>query len=77
MVGMVGNIGANAADFPYSFGTPRAQDSAAGSKKNEEITTVTVHCDKQHEHTRACPHTSSTRPANGVDGKGKYIDALV
>lgn len=50
------------------------QAPANGKQGAEELTTVTTHCDKNHKHTPACPHTTSTQPAGPAAGSGWYID---
>lgn len=53
------------------------QSAPAGKQSAEEYTTVTTHCNKEHEHTPACPHTTSTRPANNFGPTGRYLDVYV
>lgn len=50
-------------------------DKLQGSE--EEITKVKVNCDKEHWHTQACPHTSSTMPAPKVGQPGHNLDEFV
>lgn len=70
---MIHAIGA--ANQPYDTPVaPERQNPASEKGASEELTTVTTHCNKNHKHTPACPHTTSTRPAGGINGKGKYID---
>lgn len=52
------------------------QFSAAGKQEAEELTTVTTHCNKNHQHTPACPHTTFTHPVGGIEGKGQYLDVF-
>nr|WP_317378258.1 hypothetical protein [uncultured Faecalimonas sp.] len=59
-----------------SYYAPMASQSfpVADSKGQEELTTVTTHCNKNHKHTPECPHTTFIRPATAAEGKGRYLD---
>lgn len=61
----VGNSPASAASMPQ-----KPQDA-------QEITTVTTHCNKRHQHDKSCPHTVSTRPAPKVGEPGYLLDERV
>lgn len=64
--------------FNQSYHSPAAlQQSPVDEKQSsEELTTVTTHCNKNHKHTPECPHTTFTRPAGRVEGKGEYVDVF-
>lgn len=75
MIGAIGNNGVSPSY--YSPADSKQKDVAApDNKKNDEVTTVNVSCKKNHKHTQACPHTTSTRPANNTDGKGNNLDVF-
>lgn len=69
---MINSIGMSSS----SYYAPMASQSSpvAASKGQEELTTVTTHCSKNHKHTPECPHTTFTRPATVAEGKGRYLD---
>lgn len=52
-------------------------NQAQQPQKAQEVTTVTTHCDKKHNHDRSCPHTVSTRPAPKAGESGYYLDKMV
>lgn len=58
-----------------------SQPAAGGAKKSEndgkELTTVTTHCNKNHEHDRTCPHTVSTKPAPKAGEPGYLLDERI
>lgn len=60
----------------YSSSVALHQSPAMEKQGSEELTTVTTHCNKNHEHTPECPHTTFTRPASGAEGKGQYVDVF-
>ena len=67
---MISSIGMSS---PSYYSPAASQNSPVMSKQGtEELTTVTTH--KNHKHTPASPHTTSTRPASDVEGKGRYLD---
>ena len=69
---MISSIGMSS---PSYYSPAASQNSPVMSKQGtEELTTVTTHCNKNHKHTPACPHATSTRPASDVEGKGRYLD---
>ncbi len=43
--------------------TNQPKSESAGEQRVREYTTVTTHCNKEHQHTPSCPHTTTTRPA--------------
>ncbi len=57
---------------PESSGYPQMAQPEKDSGRT--LTTVTTHCDKDHWHTRACPHTVVTRKADNVPGLGENLD---
>lgn len=58
--------------------TPYASPQAAGKPQgNEELTTVTTKCDKEHAHDPSCPHTVFTRPAPKAGENGYLFDKTV
>lgn len=44
-----------------------AQDSMPKTRGQEEITTVTTKCNKDHWHDQSCPHTVTTKPAEKTE----------
>ena len=70
---MVSGIGGLTGAYSAAFG---GKAPALGGQKRggEELTTVTTHCDKDHWHTPACPHTVYTRPVDEAQRRGEYID---
>ena len=70
---MISGIGGPAGAYPAVFGgRGPVQDGQKGGKK--ELTTVTTHCDKNHWHTPACPHSVYTRTVDEARRRGEYID---
>lgn len=61
----------------YAPADRQSQGAPAENARVEEYTTVTTRCDKEHPHTRACPHTVSTRPANSFGPTGRYLDERI
>lgn len=63
---------------PISGSPAQRPDGPAGPKsaQDREITTVTTHCNKDHEHTPSCPHTTSTRPAPQMGEPGYLMDEM-
>ena len=70
---MISGIGTASGAYPASLGGG-VQPPAPQGPKGEELTTVTTHCDKDHWHTPACPHTVYTRPVEEARRRGEYID---
>ena len=63
---MVSGLGAGAGAYPAALGG-RSPAQDGGTK---ELTTVTTHCDKDHWHTPACPHTVYTRTVDEAQRRG-------
>lgn len=60
-ISSIGRPSPQASPYPPQ---PEAQGAKKpGKDENEEITTITTHCNKKHKHDQSCPHTVSTRPA--------------
>lgn len=58
-----------------SGGAPyHAPDASQKPQNAEEITTVTTHCKKKHQHDQSCPHTVSTQPAPKAGEDGYLLD---
>lgn len=63
--------------------TPYASPQAAGKPQgNDEITAVTINCDKKkcdekRAHDRSCPHTVTTKPAPKAGENGYLLDETV
>ena len=53
------------------------EPSAPREHSGKELTTVTTHCDKDHWHTPACPHSVYTRTVDEAQRRGEYIDMYV
>ena len=70
---MVNGVGRQAGAYPAASGggAPALDGQGRGGK---ELTTVTTHCDKDHWHTPACPHTVYTRTVDEAQRRGEYID---
>ena len=69
---MINGIGSPMGAYPAAFGG--AQPATPQHRGGEELTTVTTHCDKEHWHTPACPHTVYTRTVDEAQRRGEYID---
>lgn len=70
---MISGIGGSAGAYPAALGgSGPVQGEPKGGKK--ELTTVTTHCDKNHWHTPACPHSVYTRTVDEAQRRGEYID---
>ena len=73
---MISGIGGRLGAYPAALGgRAPVQDEPKGGEK--ELTTVTTHCDKNHRHTPACPHTVYTRTVDEAQRRGEYIDLYV
>lgn len=46
-------------------------------ESQKEITTITTHCNKKHQHDKSCPHTVTTQPAPKVGETGHFFDRKV
>lgn len=53
---------------------PVSQGSEKAPGNGGQLTTVTTHCDKNHKHTKECPHTVTARPVEKAVGKGGHLD---
>lgn len=73
---MISGIGDSAGTYPVPHGGG-AQPSAPKENGGRELTTVTTHCDKDHWHTPACPHSVFTRSVEEARRRGEYIDLYV
>ena len=73
---VISGIGGSAGAYPVPLGGG-VQPSASKDGRSGELTTVTTHCDKDHWHTPACPHTVYTRPVEETQRRGEYIDLYV
>lgn len=69
------SIGAISDNMPS--GTPSMASMAQRAQGEEELTTVTTHCSKHHQHDQSCPHTVSTRPAPRLGEPGYLLDEKV
>ena len=70
---MINAIGSPTGAYPAALGIG-SQSPAPQERGGEELTTVTTHCDKDHWHTPACPHTVYTRTVDEAQRRGEYID---
>lgn len=60
-----------------SGNTPYAAPKMAQKAKgDEELTTVTTQCTKEHDHNQSCPHTVSTKPASKIGENGYLFDKM-
>lgn len=69
---MISGIGGPTGGYPAAPAAPARENPGAGGTK--ELTTVTTHCDKNHRHTPACPHTVYTRTVDEARRRGEHID---
>ena len=78
-IGAVGGVSAQpdwagAAPVSQEAQQSQAASKSEGEQKNEQITTVTTHCNKKHWHGPECPHTTVTRPAPKQGQPGYLLD---
>lgn len=73
---MISGIASPYSPYPSSPGGG-AKPPAPSEHSGKELTTVTTHCDKDHRHTPACPHTVYTRSVEEAQRRGEYIDMYV
>lgn len=46
-------------------------------KGGQELTTVTTHCNMNHQHNQSCPHSTYTRPAPKAGEPGSIINMKI
>lgn len=73
---MISGIGGPHGAYSASLGGG-VQPSEPREHSGKELTTVTTHCDKDHWHTPACPHSVYTRTVDEAQRRGEYIDMYV
>lgn len=66
--------GAASQTAPYNAPNMRGAKKTEGGGDNKELTTVTTHCNKDHEHDQSCEATVSTRPAPESSELGNFVD---
>lgn len=66
------SIAAIGSNIPYS-----TTEAAQKSKGDEELTTITTQCNKEHTHDQSCPHTVSTKSAPKAGENGYLLDEYV
>lgn len=66
----INSVGAGAPQAPSAYPSGKGADKA----EDKELTTVTTHCNKKHQHDQSCPHTTSTKPAPKSGEPGHLLD---
>ena len=64
-------------DYSPVQSTPSQPPVREKDEGGQELTTVTTHCNKHHQHDQSCPHSTYTRPAPKAGEIGSIIDMKI